>query len=111
MGASHIEPGGNAQNLGTPLGKMLRIDPLLPTLTPSSADPISGNGQYRIPTSNPFLGPGLVPELYGKYVFGDLALHTAPARADGRLFYADLATGEILEFLLPQFAGGACLTG
>jgi len=25
-GASHIEPGGNAQNLTTPLGKMIRID-------------------------------------------------------------------------------------
>ena len=30
VGASHIEPGGNAQNLTTPLGKMLRIDPLQP---------------------------------------------------------------------------------
>ena len=30
VGASHIEPGGNAQNLTTPLGKMLRIDPLNP---------------------------------------------------------------------------------
>ena len=44
-----------------------------------------------------------IPELYGKYIFGDLALHTPP-RADGRLFYADLTTGAINEFLLPQFA-------
>ena len=40
-GASHIEPGGNAQNLATPLGKMLRIDPVDPALTPGSSDPIS----------------------------------------------------------------------
>src|SRR5262245_29195655 len=53
-GLSHIEPGGNAQNLSTPLGKMLRFDPLNPTLNPASADPISPNGQYRIPTNNPF---------------------------------------------------------
>ena len=33
VGASHIEPGGNAQNLTTPMGKMLRIDPLNPSLT------------------------------------------------------------------------------
>ncbi|MFM2007326.1 MAG: hypothetical protein RLZZ09_2981, partial [Pseudomonadota bacterium] len=46
VGLSHIEPGGNAQNLSTPLGKMLRFDPLHPSLTPTSADPISGNGQY-----------------------------------------------------------------
>lgn len=209
-GASHIEPGGNAQNLTTPLGKMLRIDALNPTLTAGSLDPVSSNGQYRIPVSNPFDGPGeapeiyalglrnpyrfafdrangdliladvgqnnieeidrivlggnygwavkegtflfnrsdgtigadspgipaglidpisgplgtlqydhgdgisitggfvyrgtAIPELFGKYVFGDLALRSLPPRVDGRLFYADLATGEIKEFLLPQFA-------
>lgn len=212
-GASHIEPGGNSQNLATPLGKMLRIDPISPTLTPSSADGVSGNGQYRLPATNPFKGagelpeiyaygfrnpyrfafdsnngeliladvgqnnieeinrvtlggnygwavkegtylfnrsngtigappgnnsPGLpaglidpiqgttgtlqydhgdgisitggfvyrgsaIPELFGKYVFGDLALRGSPVRADGRLFYADLATGVIKEFRIPQF--------
>jgi glucose/arabinose dehydrogenase len=212
VGASHIEPGGNAQNLSTPLGKMLRIDPLNPALTSGSADPASANGQYRIPTSNPFQNPGqapeiyaygfrnpyrfsvdrltgeiivadvgqnnveeidrlqsggnygwsvkegtftfdratgtvtanspgspaglidpitgtlgtleydhgdgisitggfvyrgtLIPELDGKYVFGDLALRNAPPRVDGRLFYADLVTGEIKELLLPQFPDG-----
>jgi len=209
VGPSHLEPGGNAQNLTTPLGKMLRFDPILPALTPASLDPISANGQYRIPTTNPFQGPGQVPEIYayglrnpyrfsfdtangdlivadvgqnnieeidrmvlggnfgwavkegdflfdratgtigarspgvpaglidpivgtmatleydhsdgisitggfvyrgsaipelfGKYVFGDLAIRNQPPRVDGRLFYADLTTGEILEFLLPQF--------
>ena len=224
VGASHIEPGGNAQNLSTPLGKMLRFDPLNPALTPGSPDPVSANGQYRIPTTNPFQGPGQVPEiyayglrnpyrfsfdrangeliladvgqnnieeidrivlggnygwaikegdflfnrttntgpagtigappgnrspgipaglidpisgtlgtleydhndgisitggfvyrgtaipeLYGKYVFGDLALRNAPVRADGRLFYADLQTGLIKAFPLPQFGGTAIL--
>jgi len=224
-GSSHIEPGGNAQNLITPLGKMLRFDPLQPDLTPSSSDPISANGQYRIPRTNPFQGTGQVPEAYayglrnpyrfafdrangdliladvgqnnieeidrivlggnygwpikegdflfnrtngpsgnagtigtppgnrspgspaglidpisgpqgtleydhndgisitggfvyrgtaipeliGKYVFGDLALRTAPVRADGRLFYADLQAGTINAFPLPQFGGSAIL--
>jgi hypothetical protein len=215
VGASHIEPGGNAQNLTTPLGKMLRFDPLDPTLNPASTDPVSVNGQYRIPTTNPFdgageapeiyayglrnpyrfafdtltgdliladvgqnaveeinkivlggnygwaakegtflfnrtTGPGgnvgtvgadspgvpanmidpisgtlgtlqydhddgisitggfvyrgsAIPELYGKYVFGDLAIRGGP-RVDGRLFYADLVTGLISEFQIPQFA-------
>jgi glucose/arabinose dehydrogenase len=212
VGPGHIEPGGNAQNLTTPLGKMLRIDPVNPFLTPGSADPISSNGQYRIPADNPFQGAGevpeiyayglrnpyrfsfdsltgdliladvgqrnieeinrierggnygwavkegefpfdratgnigerspgdpvglidpisgplgtlqydhsdgisitggfvyrgdAIPELYGKYVFGDLALRNLPPRVDGRIFYADLETGEILEFLLPQFDEG-----
>lgn len=226
VGPSHIEPGGNAQSLATPLGKMLRIDPVNPALTASSADALSSNGQYRVPVSNPasigsqvpeiyalgfrnpyrfsvdrvtgdiivadvgqnnveeinrlqiggnygwaikegtFLfnrtdpdgagpllpgsvganspgAPGglidpitgsqgvlqydhtdgisitggfvyrgtLISELQGKYVFGDLALRNAPPRVDGRLFYADLETGVIEEFLLPQFAGGRLPNG
>jgi glucose/arabinose dehydrogenase len=220
VGASHIEPGGNAQNLSTPLGKMLRFDPLSPSLTPASTDPISSNGQYRIPTTNPFQGAGQVPEIYayglrnpyrfsfdrlngdliladvgqntieeidrivlggnygwavkegdflfnrlnpgagtvgarspgspaglidpisgplgtleydhgdgisitggfvyrgtaipalfGKYVFGDLAVKNLPPRVDGRLFYADLQSGEIKEFLLPQFSNGVLPNG
>lgn len=220
VGASHIEPGGNAQNLSAPLGKMLRIDPLSPTLTAASPNPISANGQYRIPIDNPFQGAGQVPEIYaygfrnpyrfsfdrlsgqlivadvgqntieeidrvvrggnygwavkegdfifnrsgagagtvgarspgnpaglidpitgtvgtleydhgdgisitggfvyrgkgipeldGKYVFGDLALRNGPPRADGRLFYADLVTGEIKEFLLPDFENGVLPDG
>jgi glucose/arabinose dehydrogenase len=224
-GQSHIEPGGNAQNLSTPLGKFLRFDPILPSLKPGSSDAASANGQYRIPATNPFQGAGqvkeiyalgvrnpyrfafdrlngelihadvgqnnveeidrivmggnygwavkegtflfnhtntpagnagtigtppgnnspglpagfidpisgtqgtlqydhndgisitggfvyrgsLMPELYGKYIFGDLALKTAPTRADGRIFYADLQTGLIKAFPLPQFGGSAVL--
>jgi glucose/arabinose dehydrogenase len=211
VGPSHLEPGGNAQNLSVALGKMLRIDPLNPTLTATSLDPLSANGNYRIPRTNPFQQAGQVPEIYaygfrnpyrfsfdrggngdlimgdvgqnnieeidrvvlggnygwavkegtfqfdrttgtptantpgdpitlidpisgtkgtleydhqdgisitggfvyrgkaipelfGKYVFGDLALRGSPVRADGRLFYADLQEGTIHEFLLPQFA-------
>ena len=225
VGASHIVPGGNAQNLSTPLGKFLRFDPLNPALNPTSFDLVSTNGQYRIPTNNPFQGPGQVPEiycygmrnpyrfcfdfvtgdlihsdvgqndveeidriirggnygwavkegdflfnmtngpagpagtigtppgnrspglptglidpisgpqgtleydhnegisitggfvyrgtaipeLYGKYVFGDLALKTQPVRADGRLFYANLQQGTMNAFPLFQFGGSAVL--
>jgi len=217
VGPGHIEPGGNAQNLTTPLGKMLRIDPLNPSLPSVSPDPISSNGQYRIPLTNPFRAAGQVPEIYayglrnpyrfafdrangeliladvgqnnieeinritlggnygwavkegdfifnrtdgtigarspgtpaglidpisgpmgtleydhddgisitggfvyrgtaipeliGKYVFGDLALRNVPPRVDGRLFYADLTAGTINEFLLPQFANGMLPNG
>src|SRR5258708_17025558 len=50
-----------------------------------------------------------MPELVGKYTFGDLAMRTAPVRADGRLFYADLQTGLMNVFPLPQFGGSAIL--
>jgi glucose/arabinose dehydrogenase len=217
VGPSHVEPGGNAQNLGVALGKMLRIDPLNPASTTGSPDAISTNGQYRIPASNPFQSAGNVPEIYaygfrnpyrfafdtatgdlivadvgqrtieeinkvvlggnygwavkegdftfdratgltitrspgipaglidpitgpagtleydhndgisitggfvyhgsripelqGKYVFGDLALTGVPVRANGRLFYANLQSGEIFEFILPQFPGGVLPDG
>jgi len=217
VGPSHVEPGGNAQNLTVALGKMLRLDPVNPTLTPASPNPTALNGQYRIPADNPFQNPGQVPEIYaygfrnpyrfsfdkangqlivadvgqntveeidrvtkggnygwavkegdflfnrtdgtvgarspgsplglidpisgpggtleydhgdgisitggfvyrgtaipelvGKYVFGDLALRNAPPRVDGRLFYADLADGTIKEFLLPQFGNGTLPNG
>jgi glucose/arabinose dehydrogenase len=209
-GPSHQEPQGNAQVItnGNVLGKMLRVDPLHPSVTGSSPDDVSANGQYRIPDSNPFNGAGEVreiyaygfrnpyrfafdtangqliladvgqgaieeidrvvsggnygwaikegtflfnrttgligadspgaptglidpiqgtqgylqydhsdgisitggfvyrgtgiPELIGKYVFGDLAIRSGP-RVDGRLFYADLVTGIINEFQMPQF--------
>ncbi len=212
VGPSHLEPGGNAQSLATPLGKFLRFDPLDPARTAGSADPVSANGQYRVPASNPFQGPGrvaevyaygfrnpyrfsfdrltgelivgdvgqgtveeidrvtiggnygwavkegdflfdrgsgqvgarspgapaglidpisgplgtleydhgdgisitggfvyrgsAVPALFGKYVFGDLALRNAPTRVDGRLFYADLQTGQVFEFQLPGLPDG-----
>jgi len=229
VGPSHLEPGGNAQNLSTPLGKMLRIDPINPALTTGSANSVSANGQYRIPLDNPFQGAGQVaetfaygfrnpyrfafdrtdlggtgdliaadvgqrhieeidrvvlggnygwavkegefvfyrtdpdgpgplaagsigprqpgdsglidpiqgtlgtlqydhgdgisitggfvyrgtaiPQLFGKYVFGDLALRNAPPRVDGRLFYADLETGLIREFLLPDMPNGKLPNG
>ena len=38
-----------------------------------------------------------------------MALKTAPVRADGRLFYADLQAGTIATFPLPQFGGNPVL--
>jgi hypothetical protein len=52
-----------------------------------------------------------IPALIGKYVFGDLALQGQPVRANGRLFYADLTSGQISEFQLPQFAGNILPNG
>lgn len=45
----------NAQFLGNVYGKVLRIDPLSPELNPTSRDPISENGSYRVPRTNPFV--------------------------------------------------------
>jgi len=95
VGASHIEPGGNAQNLSTPLGKFLRFDPLAPALTSTSSDPISPNGQYRIPTSNPFHGPGQVPEIYAYGLRNPYRFSFD--RANGELIHADVGQNNIEE--------------
>ena len=65
VGPGHNPTTGNAQDKSTVLGKILRIDPLNPSLTTGSSDAISANGKYRIPTSNPFVGQaGVVAEIY-----------------------------------------------
>jgi len=55
VGDGHNATTGNGQDLTTVLGKILRIDPLIPSAQPGSGDPISANGKYRIPVSNPFV--------------------------------------------------------
>jgi glucose/arabinose dehydrogenase len=55
VGAGHNATTGNGQDLTNVLGKILRIDPLNPALTSSSGDPVSANGKYRVPVSNPFV--------------------------------------------------------
>ncbi len=48
------EGGANAQDLGSPLGKLLRINPAG-----------AGPGEYTIPAGNPFIGnPGARPEIW-----------------------------------------------
>ncbi len=66
------------------LGKMLRIDPINPTLTTGSTNAVSSNGQYRIPGSNPFQAAGQAPEIYA-YGFRN------PYR-----FSFDTATGQLI---------------
>jgi glucose/arabinose dehydrogenase len=68
VGDGHKPEKGNGQSKDNVLGKLLRIDPLDPALTPDSDDPISANGKYRIPLTNPFLDqPRAVHEIF---VFG-----------------------------------------
>jgi hypothetical protein len=88
-----------ARSPGSPVGLMDPISGPLGTLEYDHADGISITGGFVYRGS-------AIPALYGKYVFGDLALHGTPVRADGRLFYADLEMGTINEFLLPEFGNG-----
>ena len=64
VGDGHTPNLGNAQDTSNLLGKILRIDPLAPALTPASANPVSGNGKYRNPANNPFVGAPGREEIY-----------------------------------------------
>lgn len=64
VGDGHTPNLGNGQDTTNLLGKILRIDPLAPALTPTSADPVSTNGKYRNPSNNPFVGAPGREEIY-----------------------------------------------
>ena len=86
-GVGH-QPGGNAQKLNTPLGKILRIDV-------NGSD--SANGQYGIPADNPFVGgpPGTVKEIFA-FGFRNPFRFSFDA-ATGRLFVGDVGQNDIEE--------------
>ena len=94
VGPGHNPVTGNAQDLTTILGKMIRIDPLDPVLTANRVGAASDNGQYRIPRDNPFFTlQGGVREVYA-YGFRN------PFRFSfngGRLVLADVGQNNIEE--------------
>jgi glucose/arabinose dehydrogenase len=95
QGTGHIEPGGNAQNGTTLLGKMLRIH----------VDPATGT--YTIPSSNPFFGSGTLKQeiwLLGlRNPFRD-----SFDRATGRMMIGDVGqdTREEVDVQQPTNPGG-----
>jgi glucose/arabinose dehydrogenase len=64
VGDGHAPNIGNGQSTDRVLGKILRIDPLAPALTTSSADAVSANGKYRVPRTNPFVGRAGLDEIF-----------------------------------------------
>jgi glucose/arabinose dehydrogenase len=97
-GIAHLEPLGNAQVItgGNVLGKMLRIDPLNPNLTGGTGDLLSPNGQYRIPTTNPFQGPDQVKEIYA-YGLRNPYRFAFDRGGTGDLILADVGQNNIEE--------------
>ena len=103
-------PGGNsaqllsAQNNSNLLGKVYRIDPLDPSATPMSADPISANGKYRIPADNPFVSdPQALDEIFA-YGFRNPYRFSIDSQT-GMLFVGDVGQGTTEEVSMVT-AGG-----
>ncbi len=96
VGDGHNPAIGNGQDKTRILGKLLRIDPLDPSLTGASADPISANGKYRIPASNPFVStPNVVREIYA-YGFRN-PYRFSFDQPSGRLILGDAGQDHIEE--------------
>lgn len=86
QGTGHV-PGGNAQNLAVPLGKVLRIDVDQRT---------SANGQYGIPRNNPFVRrAGALPEVFA-YGFRNPFRMTIDTDR-GHLYVGDVGQNDIEE--------------
>jgi glucose/arabinose dehydrogenase len=100
VGDGHDPVTGNGQKLTTVLGKILRIDPLVPSAQPTSTDPISGNGKYRVPASNPFVGTGNVAEIFA-YGFRNPFRFSFDAVSD-KLIVADVGQDHIEEINLVE---------
>ena len=102
-GGSGNDPQNNAQNPGTLLGKMLRVDPSVP-----ESDP---NG-YRVPADNPFLDGSPIPALGEIWDFGlrnpwRYSFDDVGPGATGALIIGDVGQGAREEIdYEPRGAGG-----
>jgi glucose/sorbosone dehydrogenase len=91
-GGSGGDPFKHGQNLNSPFGKILRIDPLGSN---------SANGKYGIPARNPFANDGhanTLGEIYASGVRNPQRLSWDPK--NGNLFLADIGQGVVEEVSL-----------
>jgi glucose/arabinose dehydrogenase len=96
VGDGHIPGTGNAQSLGTILGKIIRINPLDPRRTGPGHGMISANGAYRIPNDNPFVATaGAVKEIYAYGLRNPYRMSFD--NRSGRLIVADVGQDNIEE--------------
>jgi glucose/arabinose dehydrogenase len=100
QGTGHIEPGGNAQNITTLLGKMLRIH----------VDPTTAT--YTIPANNPYASPTPALSPAPKREIWTLGLRNPYRhsfdRVTGRMFIGDVgqSTREEVDVQQPTNPGG-----
>lgn len=63
-GGGGNDPQGNGQNKNTVFGSICRIDVDLDGNNPTETNPILPNGNYEIPSDNPFVGASGLDEIY-----------------------------------------------
>jgi glucose/arabinose dehydrogenase len=96
-----------AQNNSDIMGTIYRIDPLDPALTPSSTDPVSSNGKYRIPASNPFVvnnsNPNALDEIFAYGMRNPYRFSVDPDT--GLVFAGDVGQGASEEVNVVPLGG------
>lgn len=91
-GGSGGDPLNHAQNLASAFGKILRIDPLGSN---------SANGEYGIPTDNPFAGDGNTATLGEIFAYGVRnAQRLAWDPVNGNMFLADIGQNIVEKISL-----------
>jgi glucose/arabinose dehydrogenase len=88
-GGGSGDPQNNAQNTGSLLGKLLRID------VARDAFPSDPNRDYAIPSANPFAGGGGAPEVYAFGLRNPFRASFDPAT--GNLYLGDVGQDAIEE--------------
>lgn len=100
----HTNGTGNGQDPTNVYGTILRIDPLDPALTSGSSDPVSANGKYRIPSSNPFISSATnVKEIFA-YGFRN-PFRFSFDRLNSNLYVGDVGQGQREEVDLVTSGG------
>ncbi|MEN6517987.1 MAG: PQQ-dependent sugar dehydrogenase [Methanospirillum sp.] len=94
-GMGHIPGTGNAQNLTTLLGKVIRID----------VNSVSAGKQYGIPADNPFLSNATIPPEIYAYGFRNPAFATFDSGGSHHMFIA-MAGQRLFESVLIVYKGG-----
>jgi glucose/arabinose dehydrogenase len=93
-GGSAGDPEGNGQDLGSLLGKLLRIDPR----------PVAG-ASYGVPSDNPFVGrPGTRPEIWSYGLRNPWRFSFDPATGD--LWIGDVGQDRLEEIDVARAADG-----
>jgi glucose/arabinose dehydrogenase len=85
---------GNGQNINRILGSIIRIDPLNPTLTAGTSNPISANGKYRVPADNPFVAVAGLDEIFA---YGVRNPYSFGFDSGGRLIVGDVGQNNLEE--------------
>jgi len=86
---------GNGQNTSTVHGSILRIDPVSPSASTGSANPVSANGAYRVPAGNPFAATDGLDEIFA-YGFRNPYRFSFDS-VTGRLIVGDVGQNDIEE--------------